>query len=110
MEYNRLANVIFQRGEKIHQAQYDTICESIESDKFTLSEHVSDYKSFDAILGKNVYLLEDGTKVLVSKELIENINSLNINKDKLVEFMSKSEDNFKKTLSIILDNNKSESV
>ena len=104
MEYNRLANVIFQRGEKIHQAQYDSICESIETDKFTLSEHVADYKAFDSILGKNVYLLEDGTKVLVSKELIESINNLDINKDKLVQFMSASIDNFKKTLSVIIEN------
>lgn len=110
MEYSRLANVIFQRGEKIHQAQYDSICESIETDKFTLSEHVADYKHFDSVLGKNIYLLEDGSKVLVSRELIEDINKLNINKDKLVEFMSKSENNFKKTLSIILDNNNSESA
>lgn len=104
MEYNRLANVIFQRGEKIHQAQYDAICESIESDKFTLSEHVSDYKAFDSIMGKNVYLLEDGTRVLVSRELIEHINNLDINKDKLLGFMSSSIENFKKTVSIIVDN------
>lgn len=103
MEYSRLANVIFQRGEKIHQAQYDSICESIETDKFTLSEHVSDYKHFDSVLGKNIYLLEDGSKVLVSRELIESINKLEIDKSKLQKFMSESIDNFKKTLSIIVE-------
>jgi len=103
MEYSRLANVIFQRGEKIHQAQYDSICESIETDKFTLSEHVADYKHFDSVLGKNIYLLEDGSKVLVSRELIESINKLEIDKSKLQKFMSESIDNFKKTLSIIVE-------
>ena len=103
MEYSRLANVIFQRGEKIHQAQYDSICESIETDKFTLSEHVADYKHLDSVLGKNIYLLEDGSKVLVSRELIESINKLEIDKSKLQKFMSESIDNFKKTLSIIVE-------
>lgn len=104
MEYNRIANVIFQRGKKIHQAEYDSICESIENDKFTLSEHVADYKYFDSILGKNIYLLEDGSKVLVSKELIESINKLEIDKNKLQRFMVESIDNFKKTLSVIIEN------
>jgi hypothetical protein len=101
MDITRLANVIFQKGEKIHQKEYTEICEAIETDKFSLSEHVAEYKSHDSVLGKNIYLLEDGSKVLVSKELIESINSLDVNKDKLSEYMSKSVDKLKKVLSVI---------
>lgn len=103
MDITRLANVIFQKGEKIHQKEYSEICESIKTDKFSLSEHVAEYKSFDSVIGKNIYLLEDGTKVLLSKELIESINKLNVNKDKLTAYMSKSVDNLKKALIVISD-------
>lgn len=103
MDITRLANVIFQRGEKIHQKEYSEICEAIETDKFSLSEHVAEYKSFDSVIGKNIYLLEDGTKVLLSKELIESINLLNVNKEKLTAYMSKSVDNLKKALIVMSD-------
>ncbi len=103
MDITRLANVIFQKGEKIHQKEYSEICEAIETDKFSLSEHVAEYKFHDSVLGKNIYLLEDGTKILVSKELIESINSLGVNKDKLSGYMCKSIDNFKQALDVISD-------
>lgn len=103
MDITRLANVIFQKGEKIHQKQYTEICESIQSDKFTLSEHVAEYKSHDSVLGKNIYLLEDGSKVLLSKELIESINKVNVDKERLTEYMSKSIKHLKKVLSVVSD-------
>ncbi len=103
MEINRLANIIFQKGKKIHEKEYNAICESIDTDKFTLSEHVAAYKSHDSVLGKNVYLLEDGSKVLVSLELIESLNALNIDKSRLQSYMMQSEQNFKKVIGTILD-------
>ena len=104
MNTSRLANVIFDKGQKITQTQYQHICESLENDMFTLDEYVLGYKLKENFIGKVPYQLNDGTKVLVSKELIESINNLDINKDKLVEFMSSSIDNFKKTLSVIIEN------
>lgn len=103
MDINRLANVIFRKGKKIQEKEYNSICESIESDKFTLSEHVSEYKTYDSVLGKNVYLLEDGSKVLISSELIESLNTLNIDKERLQNYMLQSEKNFKKVIGTILD-------
>jgi hypothetical protein len=103
MDINRLANIIFQRGEKLHEKSYKMICESLESDIFTLSEHVADYKAIDSVLGKNVYVLQDGTRVLVSRELIESLNSLNTDKDRLGDFMSQSQKNFKNVIGILLD-------
>lgn len=103
MEINRLANIIFQKGKKIQEKEYNAICESIETDKFTLSEHVAAYKQYDSVLGKNVYLLEDGSKVLVSTELIEELNTLNIDRERLQTFMLQSEQNFKKVIGTILD-------
>ncbi len=103
IEINRLANVIFNKGRKIQEKEYSAICEAIETDMFTLSEHVSAYKQKDSVLGKNVYLLEDGSKVLVSPELIESLNTLNIDKERLQSFMMRSEKNFKKVIGTILD-------
>ena len=103
MDINRLANIIFNRGEKIHEKKYAVICEHIKNDIFTLSEHVADYKSFDSILGKNVYLLEDGSKVLISAELIESLNRLNMDRERLEAFMCKSVKNFKNVIGTILD-------
>lgn len=103
MDVTRLANIIFSKGEKIPEKQYEAICESIASDMFTLSEHVSAYKQHDSVLGKNVYLLEDGSKVLVSTELIETINTLSIDKTRLEAFMLKSSKNFKNVIGTIID-------
>jgi hypothetical protein len=99
----RLANVIFDMGEKLSQSKYELICEDIRSDRFTLSEHVCAYKKLDMVAGKNAYRLTDGTTVLVSPELIESLNSLSIDKNKLTTFMSQSEKNFKSVLRTIID-------
>ena len=101
MNTDRLANVIFHNPKKLTESDYRSICSDIETDKFTLSEHVCTYKKYDSVLGKNVYLLEDGTTVLVSPELIESINALNIDKTKLQAFMLQSEKNFKYVLGTI---------
>lgn len=103
IDTNRLANIIFSIGEKIPESSYRVICESIQSDQFTLSEYVMEYKSGESIIGKVAYLLEDGTKVLVSPELIRNLNGLNINKNKLEMYMNKSYTNFRTILETISD-------
>jgi hypothetical protein len=78
----RLANVIFDMGEKLSQSKYELICEDIRSDRFTLSEHVCAYKKLDMVAGKNAY---------------------RIDKNKLTTFMSQSEKNFKSVLRTIID-------
>lgn len=101
MNVQRLANLIFNSGEKITEAAYQRITEDINTDRFTLSEMVCKYKQADSVLGKVAYLLEDGSRVLVSSELIESLNRLDMDKTKLEEYMVKSGTNFKKVLGIL---------
>ena|SRR5437763_12848415 len=98
---NRLANVIFERAEYLTESQYKSICDSIDSDAFSLNEHVIDYKVKDAIYGKLFFLLEDGSKVLVSRGVLEKINKLNMDSGKLEAYMRQSLPNFQKMLETI---------
>ena len=102
----RLANVIFNTGSKLTESEYNMICEDIRSDRFTLSSYVSAYKNSDSVMGKNAYLLEDGTTVLVSPELIESLNALSIDKQKLQTYMAQSHKNFKTVLGTVLNGSK----
>lgn len=102
MDNSRLANVIFDRGQKITQSHYQQICESIADDTFTLDEYVLDYKLKERFIGKVPYRLQDGSNVLVSENLIRKLNSIDIDKQQLSDFMRKSCDNFKKILSILI--------
>lgn len=102
MDTGRLANVIFDRGQKITQIHYQSICEAIDNDRFTLDEYVLDYKLKEHFVGKVPYMLNDGTKVLVSKELIESINELNIDKSHIESYMYESVNNFKNIVSIVV--------
>ena len=102
MDTSRLANVIFDRGQKITQTHYQSICESIANDRFTLDEYVLEYKLKEQFVGKVPYMLNDGTKVLVSKDLIESINELNIDKSRVESYMYESVDNFKNIVSLVV--------
>ena len=93
-DVNRLANVIFERAEPLTESQYKAIGAAIDSDAFTLNEHVLDYKAKEMLFGKLFFLLEDGSKVLVSPELLESVNSLNIDAKKLEGYMRRSLLNF----------------
>ena len=95
---NRLANVIFERAEPLTESQYKSICETIDSDAFTLNEHVLDYKGKETIYGKLFFLLEDGSKVLVSKDILQRINELNMESGKLEAYMRQSLPTFQKML------------
>lgn len=95
IESSRLANVIFDLGKKISQVEYSMICESIESDKLSLNEYVLAYKKKDSIEGNIFFSLDDGSRVLISESMLNRINSLEIDKSSLIEFMSKSIDSFK---------------
>ena len=105
MNTSRLANVIFDKGQKITQTQYQHICESLENDKFTLDEYVLGYKLKENFIGKVPYQLNDGTKVLVSESFINKIHTLNIDKKQLEEYMQENYSNFKKLAEVITDGN-----
>lgn len=95
LDSSRLANVIFDLGKKISQTEYSQICESIEADTLSLNPYVLAYKKKD-LLERNVFFsLKDGSRVLISEDTLNTINSLEIDKSSLLEFMSVSIDNFK---------------
>lgn len=101
MDNSRLANVIFHRGVKITQTHYQSICESIANDRFTLDEYVLEYKLKEQFVGKVPYMLDDSTKILVSEDTIRKINRLNINRTQLESFMVESYANFKKLIEVV---------
>lgn len=90
MDTSRLANVIFDRGSKIPQGHYQSICESIEDDRFTMDEYVLEYKMKESFFGKVPFLLEDGSKILISPSIIKKLNSLNIDKMQLESYINKN--------------------
>lgn len=106
MDTSRLANVIFNKGKKIPQTRYSMICEHIENDMFTLDEYVLDYKLKESFLGKVPYKLLDGTNVIISSKTIQQLNTINIDKKKLEEFMSLDYKNFKKLIEVIANGDK----
>lgn len=101
MDSTRLANVIFNRGLKIQQNRYQAICESIENDQFTLDEYVMDYKMKENFMGKVPYMLDDGTKVLVSESVLGKINGLSMDTSEVESFMKKNYSNFKRIVEVI---------
>lgn len=103
MDASRLANVIFDRGQKITQAHYQQICESIETDRFTLDAYVLDYKLKERFCEKVPYRLDDGTKFLVSESMITKMRNLDMNLDELTEYMCKSSDNMTSIIRILHD-------
>jgi hypothetical protein len=93
-DINRLANVIFERAEPLTESQYKAISEAIDSDMFTLNEHVLDYKAKEMLYDRLFFMLEDGSKVLVSPAVLESVNSLNIDTKRVEAYMRRSLNNF----------------
>jgi hypothetical protein len=104
MDSTRLANVIFNRGQKITQTRYQSICESIDTDMFTLDEYVLDYKKKEQFMGKIAYRLDDGSSVLISEKMIEQIRSINMDKTVLESYMKSDYTSFKSLLSLVAGN------
>jgi hypothetical protein len=103
MDTTRLANVIFDKGQKITQKRYASICESIDNDRFTLDEYVIEYKLKENFLNKIPFKLDDGTNILLSETFINKINSLDVNKTKLEEYTRSNYSNFKKVIEVVLN-------
>jgi hypothetical protein len=102
-DITRLANVIFEQAKPLTESQYKAICEAIDSDSFSLNEHVLAYKSKEMIFERLFFVLEDGSKVLVSPMLLETVNNLNIDTKRLEAYMCQSLSNFTKMLETIND-------
>lgn len=104
IDFARLSNVIFDKGVRLTEGQFTSVKEQIESEKFTLSEHVIGYKSIDAVYGKIPFKLDDGTTVMVSEETVSVIRELDVDQTKLISYMSESYDNFNKVIAMVLSN------
>ena len=103
IDNSRIANIIFNRGQKISQGKYISICESIQDDRFTLDEYVLDYKKKDCILGNMFFTLKDSSRILVSENLLNTISKLDVDHDLLIEYMRESSDNFYTVVKEIVD-------
>lgn len=99
----RLATVIFDKGRKITQAQYEEICGLIESDSFTLNEFVIEYKKKDSIMENLFFTLKDGSRILLEENLLNTIENLNLDKNTLVEFMGMNQTNFQNVIREIVN-------
>jgi hypothetical protein len=99
---SRLSNVIFDKGVRLSESQVNEIIEVIESDKFTLNEHVIGYKKSDLVLGKLAFRLNDDTTILVSEDTLSKINSLDMDKTAIEQYMSESNLNFAKVVAMVL--------
>lgn len=106
MNITRLANVIFDLGKKVTQSRYAYICESIDNDTFTLDEYVVGYKLKEAFLGKIPFKLEDDTNVLVSESFVQKLSALNIDREKLLEYMSSNYKNFQTITEVVCNGDK----
>ena len=105
MDTHRLANIIFDKGQKITESHYAGICESIDTESFSLDEYVISYKTKDNFMGKLAFKLDDGTNVLISESALQNLRSLNINRDKLERHMNSNYSNFKQIIEVITNGN-----
>lgn len=99
----RLATVIFDKGRKISEAEYNEICNDIFSDALSLNEYVIAYKKKDSLLDNLFFTLEDGVRILLDENTLNTINGLNMDKSSLIEFMSKSETNFQNVIKEIIN-------
>lgn len=99
---SRLSNVIFDKGVRLNESQVNEIIETIQSDKFSLNEHVVAYKKGDLVLGKMAFKLQDDTTILVSEETLNAISALEIDKTNLESYMSESNLNFAKVIDMVL--------
>jgi len=101
VDSKRLASVIFDGGQKITQQQYAEMCSLIESDTFTLNPYVTKYKLKESFLSKIAFKLNDGSSVLISESFISRLNTLNIQREQLEEYMATSYVNFKQVSGIL---------
>jgi len=95
MDSRRLANIIFDKGQKIPESRYKSICESLEAESFSLDDYVVAYKLRDKFMGKIAFTLADGANVLISEStLLSLANLTSIDKDSVSTYMNSGYDQF----------------
>ena len=92
MDSRRLANIIFDKGQKIPESRYKSICESLEAESFSLDDYVVAYKLRDKFMGKIAFTLADGANVLISESTLLSLAS--IDKDSVSTYMNSGYDQF----------------
>lgn len=102
---SRIATIIFDSGKKLSESEYKSICESIESDSFSSNKIVNEYKKKDSIFGSNVFVLNDGTRALISESMISKIADLKI--PELDSYIRESKENLDKIIDCIIENENS---
>ena len=103
VDSKRIANIIFDKGKRIPQVEYFSICESIEDDRLSLNEYVISYKKKDAILENLFFSLKDGTRILIKEEVLNKLSGLNLDKVSLVKYMSENKENFQNVMREIIN-------
>ena len=103
MDKVRLASIIFENGKKISQSKYETITESIETDRFSLCEYVLNYKKKDKIFDCYLFVLNDGSRILLDEDFINSLNNLNMKKNELELYISESKENMNKIMEIVIN-------
>lgn len=104
MDRSRLATLIFDSGRKLPESEYQSICEDIATDRFSINPISVAYKKSESIYERLLFVLDDNNRVLVSEETLNKINALNTNKDKLVEYMQKDIQQFETILEVLNGN------
>jgi hypothetical protein len=98
-----IVSVIKESEERITDRIINAYREEAASDSFTLNESVLKLRKLNNlylpfIAEKYYFVLDDHSTVLVSESTIRKLNALNLDKEQLVEYMQKSQDNFRKII------------
>lgn len=102
MDKSRLATIIFDSGRELFESEYLNICEAISKDKFSLNPIVTLYKKKESILESFLYVLDDGSRLLVSEATVNAL--MRLNNDNLETFMQSSKENFTKIIGVLNGN------
>lgn len=110
MSEDTIVSVIKESEERITDRIIKAYREEAASDSFTLNESVLKLRKLNNlylpfIAEKYYFILDDNSTVLISESTIKKLNELNIDKNKLVEYMQKSQVNFCKIVETLQENN-----
>jgi len=104
MVNSRLATIIMDSGRKLFESEYRDIISDILEDRFSLDPIVIEYKKKELILDSFLFVLDDGSRVLVSEDTLDKLTNLNTNKSELEKFIQESKQNFSKIIEVLNGN------
>lgn len=94
---SKVADIIakYNSNTKITDTQIKEYFEQFNSNKFTLDPIITEMKTIARKFPNQFdYILDDGTYIVISEQMLEKITSNYSNKYSIVEFMQQSKDNF----------------